>query len=167
MIIGIVADTHNEKALTQKALNEFAKRKVELILHAGDIASAYMLSLFTGFNVKFVLGNDDKDVEAINSESLRLGFGSVGKELIFTAEGKSFIMFHGEDVPKFRAAVASNEYDYIIKGHAHCFENYLRGKSRVINPGALCKNHELKDCEFTVAVLDTENDKVEKIKIIP
>ncbi|HQK08157.1 MAG TPA: hypothetical protein PLR54_10890, partial [Spirochaetota bacterium] len=59
-----------------------------------------------------------------------------------------------------REAVNSGKYDYIIKGHTHVFENYLSGKTRIINPGALYRGEEL-----TIAILDTATDKVEKIRI--
>jgi len=69
-------------------------------------------------------------------------------------------VFHGNDVPQFRAAMASGEYDYVIKGHTHMFENYVAGTTRVINPGALYGADV-----FTIAILDPETGKVERIPI--
>ncbi len=131
-----------------------------MILHAGDIQSPEMLRLFSGFPSRFVLGNEDRDVEGINEESSRLGFGPVADHLIMTLNGKRIIMFHGTDVPFFRNTVASGEYDFIIKGHTHFFENYVSNRSRIINPGALFTSYE-----YTVAVLDTEADLVEMEEI--
>jgi len=160
MLIGILSDTHNSVKRTLDAIEAFKKRGVGMILHVGDITSGDMLSLFSGLNAKFVLGNEDRDWEGLNNESMRLGFGPIDSQLAFEADGKKFIMFHGFDVPFFRECVASGEYDYIIKGHTHFFENYLSHKSRVINPGALHRAYE-----FTVATLDTETDNVETIII--
>ena len=160
MLIGILSDTHNNVKRTMNALGAFKERGVGMVLHVGDIISGDMLSLFSGFDAKFVLGNEDKDQEGLNNESLRLGFGSIGHRLVFEAGGKKFMMFHGSDVPFFRECVASGEYDYIIKGHTHFFENYVSNKSRVINPGALYRAYE-----FTVATLDTETNNVEMIVI--
>jgi len=160
MLIGILSDTHNNVKRTLNAIEVFRERGVGMILHVGDITSGDMLALFNGFNAKFVFGNEDKDQAGLNNESLRLGFGSIGYQLVFETDGKRIIMFHGSDVPFFRECVASGEYDYIIKGHTHFFENYLSNKSRVINPGALDRAYE-----FTVATLDTETDNVETIVI--
>jgi len=160
MLIGILSDTHNNVERTLSAIKSFKERGIGMILHVGDITSGDMLSLFSGFNAKFVLGNEDKDQEELNSESLRLGFGLVEYRIVFEVDGKKFIMFHGSDVPFFRECVASGKYDYIIKGHTHFFENYVSNKSRVINPGALHRAYE-----FTVATLDTETDNVEMIVI--
>lgn len=164
MLVGILSDTHDEEEMTMKALAQFRRRGADLLIHAGDIMSAEMLRLFKDFPARFVLGNEDKDVAGLNEESLRLGFGPIERQTVFEAGGKSFLMLHGEssDVPLFRRAVASGEYNYIVKGHTHSFENYIaaNNKSRVINPGALYHAYE-----FTVALLDTERDNVEMIEI--
>jgi putative phosphoesterase len=160
MKIGIISDTHNYIELTQKAIKIFGENKVDLIVHAGDITSPKMLFLFRDFKCKFVLGNGDIDVEDLNAESKRLGFDRIEKSLTFTADGKNIIAFHGNDIPLFRKAVASGEHDYVIKGHTHIFENYLTGKTRVINPGSLYGADE-----FSVAILHAESGRVERIRI--
>jgi len=69
-------------------------------------------------------------------------------------------VFHGHDVPMYREAVASGKYNYIIKGHTHNFENYISNGCRIINPGAVY-GHD----ESSIAILDVEADKVEKINL--
>jgi uncharacterized protein len=160
MKIGIISDTHNDIELTQKAINIFGEKKVDLIVHAGDITSPKMLALFRDFKCKFVLGNGDIDVEDLNAESKKLGFDRIEKSITFAADGKNIIAFHGNDIPLFRKAVASGEHDYVIKGHTHIFENYLTGKTRVINPGSLYGADE-----FSVAILHTESGRVERVRI--
>jgi hypothetical protein len=161
MKIGILSDTHNNIDTAGKAVAEFRKRKVDLLIHAGDLTSPKILELFKGFNCKFVLGNSDIDAEMINIKSSELGFGEVCDHCEFEADGKRIFIFHGNDVPLFREIVASGKYHYIIKGHTHFFENYVSNFSRIINPGTLYGSDEC-----TVAVLDTETDRVEKIRII-
>jgi hypothetical protein len=107
-----------------------------------------------------VLGNGDIDVEALNAEAEKLGFGPIKDCCEFKADGKKIIVFHGSNVPQFRAAMASGTYDYVIKGHTHIFENYVVNNTRVINPGALYGADE-----FSVAILDTAAGKVERIRI--
>ena len=160
MKIGIISDTHNNIETTKKALNIFRQKNVDLIVHAGDLTSPKMLSLFEGFNCKFVLGNGDIDIEDLNSEAGRLGFGCIDEYCTFEAGKKKFILFHGNNVPMFREAVASGKYDYIIKGHTHFFENYTSGKTRIINSGSLYSSDE-----YSIALLDTETDRVELIKL--
>ncbi len=160
MLIGIVADTHNDIEMTRKAIEIFSARKVEFIFHAGDLTSPKILDLFKGFNCRFVLGNSDIDSDLINMKSETLGFGTVDNCCELELAGKKFLLFHGNDVPKFRDAVSSGRYDYIIKGHTHFFENYVSSTTRIINPGTLYGTEER-----TIAILDTDSDRVEKIKI--
>ncbi len=160
MKIGIISDTHNNLAMTRRALAVFRDNGIIHTVHAGDITSPKMLGLFTEFKPRFVLGNGDIDEEALNEEAGKLGFGAIEASCVFEADGKKIIVFHGNDVPLFRQAVASGEYDYVIKGHTHLFENYMAGSTRVINPGALYGADE-----FTVAILDTETGRVERILV--
>ena len=160
MVIGIIADTHNDIEMTEKAIDYLRTRNVDMILHAGDITSPRLLDLFRGINCRFVLGNSDIDADLLNTKAAELGFGTVDQFCDFVTGGKRFLVFHGNDVPKFREAVASGVYDYIIKGHTHIFENYVSNNTRIINPGTLYGADEL-----TVAILDTEHDRVEKVRI--
>lgn len=160
MKIGIIADTHNNIALTRKAVSILKEGKVSMVVHAGDITSPKMLKLFEGLKCRFVLGNGDIDVEDLNKESHRMGFGVIENFCTFEADNKKFIVFHGNDVPLFREAVSSGKYDYIIKGHTHFFENYISNNARVINPGSLYGADT-----FSIAILDSESDRVEMIKL--
>ena len=160
MKIGLISDTHNDIEMIEHAIEVFKEREVDLVIHAGDLTSAKLISLFRGLPCRFVLGNCDIDIEDINAIAGELGFGCVDKCCEFEADEKKFIVFHGNDVPLFRKAVSSGKYDYIIKGHTHMFENYTSDKTRIINPGSLYRAEE-----HTVAILDTEKDKVEKIRI--
>ena len=160
MKIGILSDTHNNIEPTQKAVDVFKDNKVSIVVHAGDITSPKMLGLFKDFNPLFVLGNGDIDVEALNTEAQKLGFGPIKDSCEFEADRKKIIVFHGSNIPQFRAAMASGAYDYVIKGHTHIFENYIVNNTRVINPGALYGADE-----FSVAILDTGTGKLERIRI--
>jgi uncharacterized protein len=160
MKIGIISDTHNNIDLTKRALSLFAEHGVSMVIHAGDITSPRMLKLFREFDSIFVLGNGDIDLEDLNREAAALGFGSIEDSCTFELQGKKFIAFHGNKVPAFRQAVASGEYDYIIKGHTHFFENYVSNNTRVINPGSLYSTDEC-----SVAILDIDNDRVERIRV--
>ncbi len=161
MKIGIISDTHNNLDITRRALELFREQGAGLVVHAGDLTSPKMLELFRGFDCRFVLGNGDIDVEELNRAAGVLGFGCIEEYCEFEADGKRFILFHGNNVPMFRDAVASGKYDYIIKGHTHFFENYTSGRTRIINPGSLYSSDE-----YSVAVLDTESDRVEMFRIV-
>jgi len=161
MQIGIIADTHNDIEATQKALSILQERNIKILIHAGDINSPRMLDYFKDFDSYIVLGNGDLiDSEEIDMKAQSLGMRSVDDRAEFELCGKKFLVFHGHNVPMYRAAVASGKYDYIIKGHTHHYENYVSNECRIINPGAVY-GHD----ESSIAILDIETDKVEKIDL--
>ena len=160
MLIGILSDTHNDIEMTLKALDEFHARKVSMLIHAGDITSPRLISFFRDFDTKIVLGNGDLDIDLINSECIKFGFGPVQKVRTLTIDSKIIHVSHGNNVFEFRNAIDSEKYDYVIKGHTHTFEDYMSNGTRIINPGALYGTDE-----YSVAVLDLDLDTVEKICI--
>ncbi len=160
MKIGIISDTHNNIELTKKAVDIFREKKIDILVHAGDFTSPRMIEFFKDFSCRFVLGNGDLDIEEMSRECRKYGIDEIKAICAFEADGKKFIVFHGNDVSMFRDAIQSENFDYIIKGHTHHFENYLSNKTRIINPGALYSTDEC-----SVAILNTETDKVQMIKV--
>jgi hypothetical protein len=160
MRIGIISDTHNDIEMILKALDEFHARGISTLFHAGDITSPRLISFFKDFDTKIVLGNGDLDIELINSECMKFGFGPVQKVRTLEVDSKVIHISHGNNVTEFRNAIDSAKYDYIIKGHTHEFEDYVLQGTHIINPGALYRADE-----YTVAVLDLATDTVEKICI--
>lgn len=161
MLVGIMSDTHNDIEATKRAIAVFQSRGIKTIIHAGDITSPRMLQYFKEFESYIVLGNGDLiDSEEFDVKANELGMKSVDLKAEFELSGKRFMVFHGNDVPMYRNAVASGKYDYIIKGHTHHFENYISNDCRIINPGAVYRHDE-----SSIAILDLETDKVEKIVI--
>lgn len=160
MLIGIIADTHDNVEMTIKAMDFLKNRKVRLLIHAGDLTSPHMLDFFSQFECHFALGNCDEKCSELNCRCSELGLDKIEKQCEFTYDGKLFLVFHGNDVPAYREAIKSQKYDYIIKGHTHFFEDYIRNGAHIINPGSLSHGEE-----NTIAVLDTETDKVERVDL--
>ena len=158
MKIGIISDTHDNLEMTEKACAIFKSRGIDFIIHCGDFTSSKIVKLFKDFNCRFVMGNADKDSDDLNMECGILGFEGLMESREFELSGKKFLVIHGNVVSLFRDAVASGRYDYIIKGHTHYFEDYVRNNVRVINPGSLFGSDE-----STIAILDVESGEVEKI----
>jgi putative phosphoesterase len=161
MLLGIMADTHNDVEATARAVELFRERGITVIAHAGDITSPKMLEFLKGFTCYIVLGNGDLiDADDIKAKAASLGFNPVESMIEFTLDGKAFVIFHGNDVPMYRKALASGKYNYIIKGHTHFYENYVSNECRIINPGAVY-GHD----ESSVVILDIETDRAEKISL--
>jgi len=154
-----MSDTHNDVDLIKKAIEILKERNISILVHAGDITSFRMLDYLKDFDCYIALGNGDEiDKEDINARAASLNLRPVKRSIEFECLDRMFLVFHGHDVPLYRTAVASGKYDYIIKGHTHYFENYVSNGCRIINPGAVYAREEA-----SIAILDIEADKVEKI----
>ncbi len=160
MKIGLISDTHNNIEMAKKACEVFKAKKVDMVIHAGDFTSPKIIKLFKDFNCKFIKGNADIDLDLLNQQCKKLEFDCLKENYSFEVEGKRILVIHGNIVPEFRESVASGKYDYIIKGHTHYYENYIRNNTRIINPGSLSGLEE-----NTVAILDLDSDDVEKVNI--
>jgi uncharacterized protein len=159
MKIAILSDTHSKQSTVRAALAAAKKRRVELILHCGDIADDGTVLLFPAHTI-FVWGNCDygrKDITRAVDEigaKLHEPFGHVehgGKVIAFT---------HGDDRMLMRDLEHSDAFDYLFYGHTHEAEEHRTGKTRVINPGALYRT-----AVKTFAVLDVTTGMVETVVV--
>jgi len=164
MKIGILSDTHNDIMMLRRALGKLKSRGITLVLHAGDLTSPEMISVFEGFETRFVLGNCDIDHSAIISSCKCSGFSPATRYCEFELEGKKFFIIHGDDMRRYLEAVDSRKYDYIIIGHTHEFMTRHKHNTLVINPGAVTRD-ALTNVGQTCAVLDVQTGEVEKISL--
>ena len=79
------------------------------------------------------------------------------------ARNQYLIAVHGHDQETLNELIAGQQFPYICHGHTHRVRDERIGKVRVINPGPL---YNSRDPGYpTVAVLDTETDQLEFIRI--
>jgi putative phosphoesterase len=161
MQIAILSDTHSRYATIEKALQLLQNRKINVVLHCGDIEDADAVWLFQGFTAHFVLGNCDRlEAHAIRQavhgigEALHDGYGAV--EL----EGVKVAFTHGDNARLLRDLEASGAFDFLFYGHTHKAEQHHSGPTRVINPGALHRANPK-----TFVVLDLATREVESVMV--
>jgi putative phosphoesterase len=163
MEIGILSDTHNDKEMTERALEVFRQRGIRTLFHCGDVAAADLVSLFRGFEVTFVRGNMDRRYvkalqQAIGAQS-DMHWLSTGGEV--TLEGKRIAVTHGDHERVFEDLLFS-EPDYLLTGHTHRRRDERVGLTRIINPGALGgTQHESR----SVGILDLATDRLEVVTL--
>ena len=120
-VVGVVADTHG--LLRPELLAAFAG--VDLIVHAGDVGKAAVLSgLETLAPVVAVRGNVDRGVWAERlPRSVRLELGGI-----------RICVFHGDEEPAEDPAAAGCRV--VIRGHSHQPETIEQGGVFYLNPGS-------------------------------
>jgi len=78
MRIGLMADTHDNVHMVDKAVKVFNEYEVSLVLHAGDIVSPFVPRWFKGLRCKLigVFGNNENERRMLVER-----FGKMGHEL--------------------------------------------------------------------------------------
>lgn len=133
MLIGVVADTHDNLSALRKALAEFKAAGAKLVLHAGDIVSPFVAAPFkeAGLRVIGVFGNNDGDKLYLRERFSEVGELHFGPHELEIA-GRRIVLMH--EPRALEALAASGKYDLIVYGHTH--EVDLRpGPPLILNPG--------------------------------
>lgn len=116
--IGIISDTHN--LLRQEVID--ALEGCETILHAGDISKQEILDRLRAIAPVYVVrGNNDKDWAE-----------DIPAVLDFDLRGLRVFMTHKKkDLPP-----SCEEYDLVVYGHSHRYEEKRAGSTLFLNPGS-------------------------------
>ncbi|MDX1670758.1 MAG: metallophosphoesterase [Balneolaceae bacterium] len=161
MLIGIISDTHDHVPHTQEAVEQFRQRDVDLVLHAGDYCSPFIIPHFEGLNFKGILGNNDGDLHTLMQKFDDIGAELAGGFLELEAGGLSIAMYHGTHEGITNSLHRSGNYDVVISGHTHEQVNSKMGNTQVINPGTA---HGFGD-QPSIAILDTDSRKVSFVEL--
>ncbi len=152
MLIGVVSDSHDHVRLLTRALELFAERKVEAILHAGDYVAPFAARLLAdpvltaGKRVYAVYGNNDGERAGLKALLPQLVDGPLHLEL----GGRSIVLHHYVEWID-RAALVDAEI--VISGHTHEIVRDTRDGIFYLNPGECCG---ILTGRPTAAVLDTD-----------
>jgi putative phosphoesterase len=159
MRIGILSDTHSRYATVEAALKLLEERRVELLIHCGDIEDAETVWLFPG-NTHFVFGNCDTERSSLRQAMY--GIGATLHEPFGRLElaGSKIAFVHGDDKRLLDRLEQGGEYDYLFHGHTHIARDEQMGPTRVINPGALYRARPK-----TFVVLDLESGETESVVV--
>ncbi|MFA6671878.1 MAG: metallophosphoesterase [Methanoculleus sp.] len=165
MRIGFLSDTHDNLQLVDAAVGQLNRERVELVLHAGDYVSPFVVPLLANLQSPMigVLGNNDGDQRLISARfaehellSLRGAFAAV------TAGGMTIGLLHGDDRELLQALIGRKAFDVVVHGHTHQAGVRTLGGTLVVNPGEVCGYLTGRP---TVAVLDTVNRNVELLSL--
>jgi putative phosphoesterase len=149
MLVGVIADTHDNMNMLKNAVDLFNERGVELVLHAGDYVAPFTAREFRRLkcNLVGVFGNNDGEKFGLAnnySSFAELHEGIHQLEL----DGKKIAMTHCPEIAE--TLTDSGVYDVVIYGHTHRAD--IRGPSPLmINPGE-CGGWLEGKC--TVVILD-------------
>lgn len=166
MKIGILSDTHGDPRRTQAALDLLLAQGVQAVCHCGDIGSESVLNTMAAaclpreVPVYAVLGNVDVYQSDISAFPNGVGITLCGRTAELEWCGRKVLVIHGDDPHPFFDLVRSQRFDYCLTGHTHLADDFVQGRTRVINPGAVYRARTP-----SVAVLDLERDHLQVLPL--
>lgn len=151
MLVGLLSDSHDHIPHTKQAIRIFNQREVDLVLHAGDYCSPFIIPLFEGLPLKGVFGNNDGDKYLLMRK-----FSGIDGELLgsfgdLAADGCRIALYHGTDEPITRALEQCGDFDVVVSGHTHEKKSNQVTNTLAVNPGTA---HGFGG-EASAALLDT------------
>jgi putative phosphoesterase len=152
----LISDTHDNLPIIEKAVEKLNEEKVQLVLHAGDFTSPFVIAKFKALNSRLigVFGNNDGD-----HELLRRRFNETqnceihGRFALVEADGFKIALLHGDEAELLNALVFCGGFDAVVSGHTHIPINKKVGKTLMVCPGEVCGYLYGKP---TLALLDTK-----------
>ena len=133
-MIGVMADTHDHRTMTRRAVRIFSDRRVTLVIHAGDFVAPFTAWDLAdlGCPLVGVFGNNDGDRAAL--QKAFAGFATLhDPPHRLSVAGRRVVVAHERDA----AEAASEGADVLIYGHSHRAEVIEESPLR-LNPGETC-----------------------------
>ena len=156
MKIAIMSDSHGMIDRVEQSFANIQKAGIKNVLHAGDFLEEGVVEIFAGFpalNFFIAIGNNDVSTERL--EKLKKLPNVKIAEVVFVKFGKYEIAIsHYDGIAESKSREISHFVDIFIHGHTHRPAVVRRGKSTMLNPGALCE-----DGRYVVLDLETMKGK--------
>ena len=163
MKIGLISDTHDNFKTIESAVKIFREKRIDYVIHAGDITTPEVVEAFAGLKLIGVLGNNDVDKKGLENAfekiegELRGELGEIEKDDLLIAA------YHGTDFRKREALIQSGKYNVVVYGHTHKPDNKVVGKTIVINPGTA--NGWFFGYKATAAIFDTVSNECDFVEL--
>jgi putative phosphoesterase len=159
-LIGIIADTHDNRPAIQKAVEVFNRRGVGLVVHAGDMISPFTILDFKKLDcpMEIVFGNNDGERVGLAAAFKDRGTLLPGPRA-FSYGGRRFLLMHENAC--IEQVAHTPAVDIIVYGHTHDVD-VRQGPPLVINPGEA--GGWLRG-RSTMAILDLASLEVEIIDL--
>ena len=136
MKIGVIADTHDDSDVIERAVERFTVEEVAAVVHCGDIVAPFSATPFDAeFDFHAVRGNNDGEWALADTvEAFGTYLGEMGE---LTFDGVDFAVYHGTSGAIVDALVESGTYDYVLHGHTHERVSEERDGTVRLNPGGV------------------------------
>ncbi len=157
MLVGVVSDTHDRLPMIDRALALFAERKVQAVIHAGDMVAPFAARrmLKCGAPLNVIYGNNDGERAGLEGVLPQI----VDGPLFVNLGGRSILVHH---FIEWCDAADIDRADAVITGHTHQVVNRIEGGRLFLNPGECCG---WVSGRCTAAILDTDGLRAEIVEL--
>lgn len=134
--MGVVSDTHNNIKNIDRVISIFNEKKVDLVVHTGDIASAKALTKFSGLKCDFfgVYGNNDRGEKGLLDIVNLYDFNFRQPPYPLSILNKNIVIFHEPElIDKYLKE--NLNVDIVLHGHTHRYRNESKNGVLYFNPG--------------------------------
>jgi putative phosphoesterase len=155
MIIGIIADTHDNLPMIEKAVKRFNEEEVALVLQAGDYVSPFVIPKFKSLYSELIsiFGDNDGDHEFLKKRFSEIPSCEIwGGFAEISAEGFKIALLHGDETELLGALINCGGFDAVVQGHSHASVFHTNGKTLIVNLG---EAYGYSTDNATIALLDT------------
>jgi len=133
MLIGVIADSHDNLPKIRQAVELFNQKRVKLVLHAGDFVAPFVVRELEKLRCSLigVFGNNDGEKKGLSKAVRKIGeIHSAPFDL--EKEGKKILLIHD---PLELKSLKIDQYDLIVYGHTHKVKVKREGRVLLVNPG--------------------------------
>jgi len=156
MLVGVLADSHDNLPKLRAAVELLRDRGAEHVIHAGDLVAPFAVKVLVGCGIPLtaVFGNNDGEKEGIR----KLSKDVHDAPHTFELDGRRIVLAHDlSKVPDKARADA----DVVVFGHTHRV-TVEEGPPLLLNPGECCGWVEGR---ATVALLDLDGLEVSILEV--
>ena len=135
MIIGVMADSHDNVPAIEKAVNLFNSKKVGFVIHAGDFVAPFSLAPLSKLTCPWigVFGNNDGEQKGLTS----LSKGRIQPSPFeLNLDGKKVVVTHQIESYEKEELIEQGA-QLVIYGHTHETEIKTIKDVLFVNPGEL------------------------------
>ncbi|MBE0478432.1 metallophosphoesterase [Candidatus Aerophobetes bacterium] len=156
MLVGVMADSHDNLPKIEQAVNFFNQKEVKLVLHAGDFVAPFVLDKLKHLKCPFVgvFGNNDGEKKVLNKKIASINGGIYIPPHSFMQKDKRVLLVHD---PQRLKGMDLSVFHLVVYGHTHKDEVKKEQQRIIVNPG---------ECggwltgKSTVALVDLESMQV-------
>lgn len=149
MKIGVMSDSHHKSDVANSAISLLQEKKVDLIIHAGDIVELDTLKALKRSKIPYaaVFGNNDNGLKEFSKD-----YEIFNEPKILNFRGLKLKIMH---YPHY----ISTDTNIVIYGHTHYFTAVFVKNSLILNPGEICGR---KKPLYEFAIIEILNFNSEK-----